>query len=65
VKQYPKQNSIIHLKSNIFAPPQNFWAGYATGCDRSQSKAILGWWSLHPNSMKLSRLWLQLILAWF
>jgi len=34
VKQYPKQNSIIHLKSNIIAPPQNFWAGYGTGCDR-------------------------------
>jgi len=26
---YPKQNSVIHLKSNILSP-QNFWAGYAS-----------------------------------
>ena len=29
-RRYPKQNSVIRLKSKIFAP-QKFWAGYATG----------------------------------
>jgi len=28
-RRYPKQNIVIHLKSNILVPP-NFWAGYAT-----------------------------------
>ena len=27
-RRYPKQNSVIRLKSNIFPTP-NFWAGYA------------------------------------
>jgi len=35
-RRFPKQNSVIGLKSNIlaslhFLPPPNFWAGYATG----------------------------------
>ena len=25
-----KQNSVIRLKSSIFPPQKNFWAGYAT-----------------------------------
>ena len=29
-ERFSKQNSVIRLKSNIL-PPQNFWAGYATG----------------------------------
>jgi len=29
--RYPKQNSVIRLKSNILAP-QKFWADYATAC---------------------------------
>jgi len=34
-RQYPKQNSVIPLNSNICPPPtflapKNFWAGYAT-----------------------------------
>ena len=30
-RRYSKQNSVIHLKSNI-PPPKKIWAGYATGC---------------------------------
>jgi len=34
-RRFSKQNSVIHLQSNILAPPNfwplpNFWAGYAT-----------------------------------
>ena len=32
-RRFSKENSAIRLKSNIFAPPTNFWAGYATGCE--------------------------------
>jgi len=29
-RRFSKPNSVIRVKSNIL-PPQNFWAGYATG----------------------------------
>jgi len=30
-RRFSKQNSVIRLKSNILAPPKNFWTGYAAG----------------------------------
>ena len=40
-KRFSKQNSVIHLKSSILAPPKffpkNFWAGYATAPKQSFS----------------------------
>jgi len=44
-RQYPKQNRVIRVKSNILPPP-SFWAGYATGslstfCDCGVTITIL------------------------
>jgi len=57
-RRYPKQNSVIRLKSNILAPqiflaPPNFWTGYASdrGC------AFLGFQLLSIHSRKCLRWW--------
>jgi len=45
-RRFSKQNIVIRLKSNIldpqiFKPPLNFWAGYATAWDPIQKNVIV------------------------